>query len=101
LVSFTILMTAANDLLRRIHNRMPIIALAEAHNAWLDPGGTDPVLVRELAGEFLANRMEAYRVERAVGNPRSQGPALVEPSTDRCLMGCCRGRPETGLNLPL
>jgi putative SOS response-associated peptidase YedK len=78
-VIFAILTTAANEQMRPIHDHMPVILLPEDYAAWLDPGVTDPGLVRELAGGYPADRMEAYPVGRAVGNPRSQGPGLVEP----------------------
>ncbi|AKU11325.1 hypothetical protein AzCIB_1423 [Azoarcus sp. CIB] len=77
-LTFAILTTAANDLVRPIHDRMPVILRPENYAAWLDPGITDPGLVRELASEFPVSRMEAYPVGRAVGNPRTEGPELVE-----------------------
>lgn len=58
---------------------MPVIVQPEDYAAWLDPGVTDAHLVRELAGEYPQAGMEAYPVGRAVGNPRSQGPGLVQP----------------------
>ena len=77
-LTFAILTTAANELMAPIHDRMPVIIQPEDYAAWLDPGVTDPGLVRELAGEFPVDRMEAYPVGRAVGNPRTEGPGLVE-----------------------
>ena len=52
---------------------------AEDYAAWLDPAVTEASLVRELAGEFPPAEMEAYPVGRAVGNPRAQGPTLIQP----------------------
>jgi len=78
-VTFAILTTAANDLMAPVHDRMPVVISPEHYDAWLDPGVTDPGIVRELAVEYRAGLMEAYPVGREVGNPRSQGPALVEP----------------------
>lgn len=77
-LTFAILTTVANDLMRPIHDRMPVIVRPADYAAWLDPGVTDAHLVRELVGEYPPAGMEAYPVGRAVGNPRAQGPALVE-----------------------
>lgn len=77
--TFAVLVTAANELMRPIHERMPVIILPADYAAWLDPAVTDPALLREIAGEYPPERMEAYRVGRAVGNPRAQGAELVEP----------------------
>lgn len=78
-VTFCILTTAANALMKPIHDRMPVIIQPEDYAAWLDPGVTDAGLLRELTGEFPPEQMDAYPVGRAVGNPRSQGPELIEP----------------------
>ena len=77
LLTFAILTTAANDLMRPIHERMPVIIQPQDYGAWLDPGVTDAQLVRALAREYPVGAMEAYPVSRAVGNPRAQGPALI------------------------
>ena len=81
-LTFAILTTAANELMAPIHDRMPVIIEPGDYAAWLDEGVTDPGIVRELAGEYPAARMEAYPVGRAVGNVRSTGPTLVEPVVD-------------------
>ena len=77
-LTFAILTTAANDLMRPIHDRMPVIVRPADYAAWLDPGVTDAQVVRELAGDYPSAGMEAYLVGRAVGNPRAQGARLVE-----------------------
>lgn len=78
-LSFAILTTAANELMRPIHDRMPVIIQSQDYAAWLDPALSDADRVRALAGGYPAERMEAHAVGRAVGNPRAQGPGLVEP----------------------
>ncbi|AMO36392.1 SOS response-associated peptidase [Thauera humireducens] len=78
-LTFAILTTAANDLMRPIHDRMPVIIRPKDYAAWLDPEITDANLVRELANEYPSADMEVYPVGRAVGNPRAQGPELVRP----------------------
>lgn len=82
LQSFAILTTAANETMRPIHDRMPVIIEPEDFDAWLDPALTDANLVRELAGGSPAGDIEAYTVGRAVGNPRAQGAQLVERQPD-------------------
>lgn len=77
--TFALLTTAANELMAQIHDRMPVILQPSAYADWLDPAVSDPNLVRALAGEFPAEMMTAYAVGRAVGNPRSQGAALIDP----------------------
>lgn len=78
-LSYAILTTAANDRMAPIHDRMPVIIQPEHYAAWLDPGVTEASRVRELAGSFPSALMESFAVGREVGNPRSEGPGLVEP----------------------
>lgn len=78
-LTFAILTTAANDLMRPILERMPVIIQPEDYAQWLDPGLIDSKLLRAFAGEYPGDGMEAYPVSRAVGNPRAQGVALVAP----------------------
>ncbi|WP_018990990.1 SOS response-associated peptidase [Aromatoleum toluclasticum] len=82
LLTFAILTTAANESVRPIHDRMPVIIQPADYAAWLDPQLVDADLVCELAGEFPPALMEAYPVGRAVGNPRAEGPELIEPADD-------------------
>jgi putative SOS response-associated peptidase YedK len=77
--SYCIIVTEPNELVAAIHNRMPVIIDPEDYDAWLDPGLTDPRIVSELMAPYPAARTEAYPVGKAVGNPRSQGPGLIEP----------------------
>lgn len=76
-VTFAILTAAANELMRPIHDRMPVIIRPEDYAAWLDPGVTDANVARELAGRGSDVEIVAYTVGRAVGNPRVQGESLV------------------------
>ena len=77
-LTFAIRTTAANEWMAPLHDRMPVIVLPEDYDAWLDPGVTEPGLVRELAAAYPSERMEAYPVGRAVDKPRAQGPGLIE-----------------------
>lgn len=79
LLSFAILTTAANDTVAPIHDRMPVIVCRDDYAAWLDSAITDPELVREIASGYPAEAMRSCPVRSAVGNPRAQGPQLIEP----------------------
>ena len=77
-LTFAVLTTAANELMRPIHDRMPLIIRSEDYAAWLDPGVTDAKIVLERVGDYPSTEMETYPVGRAVGNPRTRGASLVE-----------------------
>lgn len=74
--SCTIVTTAANDLVKPLQDRMPLIIAAEAAKTWLS--GT-PQQAAELLEPYPAADMEAYPVSTAVNSPRNDGPELIEP----------------------
>lgn len=74
-----ILTTEANEALRPIHHRMPVILDAEDHATWLDTGGTEGAAARALLRPFSARRLVAYPVSRHVNNARNDDPACIEP----------------------
>ena len=76
--TFTIVTTTPNDLMRPIHNRMPVVLAEEAWDRWLDPALPD---LGELQGLLMPapdEDLEVYPVSRAVNNVRNDGPSLIE-----------------------
>ena len=69
--SFAILTTTANALMKKLHDRMPVIIQAEDFDAWLDPNEQDATKVSELLKPLNAKLMEAYPVSRHVNSPRN------------------------------
>lgn len=72
LESFTIVTTAANDTVKALHTRMPVILPPESWRAWLDCSAGEEVL-RPYDGA-----MRFYRVSRDVNNVRNDRPELIE-----------------------
>lgn len=75
--SCAIVTVDANDVLRPIHDRMPVILDASGREAWLDPErSTDELiaLLRPYAGE-----LDAYEVSRLVNKAANDGPECFEP----------------------
>jgi len=57
----TLLTTEANDLVRPIHDRMPVILPPTAYQSWLDPGIEDPRRLTPLLVLFRATRWRRIR----------------------------------------
>lgn len=79
LTTFTIVTTAAEPGLDRIHDRQPLVLERSDWERWLDPGTTDPAQVGALLVDQPAGRFDAYPVGAAVGSSRNNGPGLIEP----------------------
>jgi putative SOS response-associated peptidase YedK len=77
--SCTICTTDANDMMGRLHDRMPVILPRNVVDHWLDPKVTDPEELKPMLLQFPGGEMQSWPVSKAVGNVRNQGPTLVEP----------------------
>ena len=73
--SCTIITTAANALMRPIHDRMPVVLQAHEERQWLDDDRVESLhaLLQPEATAALA----AYRVSDYVNNPRHEGPQCI------------------------
>ena len=76
--SCAIITTEANDLLRPIHNRMPVILPRDAEELWLDPEVVDPGAMGSLMIPFASDAMDAYEVSSLVNSPANDGPEVIE-----------------------
>jgi len=76
--SYAIITTFPNELMVKIHHRMPVILKREDENTWLSP--TTPVnTLQALLKPFPAQLMEAYKVSPMVNNPINTTGRVVEP----------------------
>lgn len=94
LVSFTIITTAADPGMDRIHDRQPLVLERGDHERWLDPDLTDPQGIADLLDFAQPGRFAAYPISTAVGATRNNGPGLLEPLPQSELVGVVD--PETG-----
>jgi putative SOS response-associated peptidase YedK len=75
----TIITTEANDPLKPIHDRMPVILTREAERVWLDPTIQDPARLLPLLTPYPAEEMESYPVSTRVNNPAHDGRECMLP----------------------
>ena len=74
-----IITTGANELMRGIHDRMPVILAPEDHAAWLDPANQATDKLKVLLKPCLAGMTAAHPVSTRVNTPKNDEPALIEP----------------------
>lgn len=77
--SFSILTTEPNEVVKDIHNRMPVIIDKSQKDLWLNPK-SDPTSLKALFEPFPASKMHAYPVGNAVGNVGNNHPDLHKPT---------------------
>ena len=76
--SFVIVVTEANELMRAIHERMPVILHPSIFDAWLDPK-TAPAAAQALLRPYDPDAMEAFPVSARVNSPRHDDPDCIAP----------------------
>jgi putative SOS response-associated peptidase YedK len=78
----TIITGPANELVRPIHDRMPVILPPEEAARWLEPGEKHPLELMPLLRAYRAQELEAYPVSARVNKPREESPDCIESITD-------------------
>ncbi|MGA7106078.1 MAG: SOS response-associated peptidase [Candidatus Deferrimicrobiaceae bacterium] len=78
-LSCALLTTGPNDLLRPIHDRMPVILSPREYDLWLSPQVQDPEALAPLFRPYPPEEMTVFPVGTAVNNPETDTPALIEP----------------------
>ncbi|NLJ56615.1 MAG: SOS response-associated peptidase [Firmicutes bacterium] len=78
--SCAIITTAANSMLKPIHNRMPVILSKEALKTWL-ARDTDLFTLKSLLTPYPSELLAAYEVSTLINNPRHDNPDVLQPLT--------------------
>ena len=80
--SFTIITTTPNDLMKPIHDRMPVILPAESWDTWLDADNTDTDGLQALLRPSRETGFEARKVGTHVNSPRNDDPGCIAPPAE-------------------
>ena len=80
--SFTIITTEPNELVRPIHNRMPVILRPEDEEQWLDASRTPFVKAQSLLKPYPEELMDAHDVSPIVNSAKYDGPECIQPVSD-------------------
>jgi putative SOS response-associated peptidase YedK len=76
----TIITTEPNEIMRTIHNRMPVIIPAAHEQAWLSPTA-DPTGLLSLLKPYPAEEMQTREVSALVNSPANDSPECLKPAT--------------------
>ncbi len=78
--SCTLITTAANELMRDLHERMPVLLDPADYAAWLDPQPRPPASLQTLLKPYPPEAMRAYPVSRLVNQARLDRPEMIAPA---------------------
>ena len=77
--SCAIITTEANELLRPVHDRMPVILPRDLESLWLEEELQDSAALSSLLAPYPSGDMEAYEVSTLVNSAINDGPELIAP----------------------
>ena len=77
--SCTIITTTPNELIKPIHNRIPLILSQEFEEIWLDATIEDPKVLSSMLIPFPARSMEACIASDLVNSPKNETPNCIAP----------------------
>jgi putative SOS response-associated peptidase YedK len=80
--SCTIITTTANDVMKPLHDRMPVILDPRDFELWLNPTPQDPTRLLELLRSCPEDWLVTDRVSTVVNNPRNETAACLDKTDD-------------------
>jgi putative SOS response-associated peptidase YedK len=80
--SVSLITTEPNELMRPIHDRMPVIVAPQDYQAWLDPAQHDAAELMRFVRPYSAERMRAYPVSPRVSKPENDDPSLIAQAAE-------------------
>ena len=78
--SFTIITTAPNELMARIHERMPVIIPRAQYARWLDPALRDPAAIQPMIASYPAAELRPSPSAARSTTRATRAPELIEPT---------------------
>jgi putative SOS response-associated peptidase YedK len=75
----TIVTTQANEVLKPVHDRMPVILKPESYDEWLDAKVKDTDSLQKLLVPYSAKEMGLHAVGKSVNVPESDSAELIKP----------------------
>lgn len=75
----TIVTTEANELVKKVHPRMPVILEKPGEKQWLDPSLTEYESLVPCFTPLDKDKLTAYFADPRVNSTKNEGPELIEP----------------------
>ena len=85
--SCTLLTTTPNEVMRPLHDRMPVILSATEYDQWLECRGQDVEPLHAILRPYPGDDLIAYPVSTRVNNPANETPECLAPWTPQAERG--------------
>lgn len=77
--TYAIVTTAPNELVAKVHNRMPSILLPEHEDRWLSKTPLNAEALKEILAPFPAENMSMYPISSLVNSPDADDERIIRP----------------------
>ena len=77
--TYTIITTEPNELVAKVHNRMPSILLPEHEDRWLSKTPLNAEALKEILAPFPAENMSMYPISSLVNTPDADDERIIRP----------------------
>jgi putative SOS response-associated peptidase YedK len=75
----SLITTTPNELMRTIHDRMPVIIPVEDYGSWMDPTIQNVGDLARFIRSYPSEQMRAHPVSKRVNAPKNDDAELIEP----------------------
>ena len=75
----TIITTEANEVVKPIHERMPVILPRDKEDIWINPATEDKEILLNVLKPYLVEEMDAYEVSTKVNSPQYNSSSNIKP----------------------
>ena len=79
-VTCSIVTTEANEFMKAIHHRMPVIVSPDKYALWLDPKGSDAAALDGIMRPCDPDLLASHDVSRSVNSPAHNHSDCIAPS---------------------
>jgi len=76
---FVIITTKPNSLMKKIHNRMPVILRIEDEDEWLNPDNSEIELLEKMLLPISSDEMQCYEINTLVNSPKNNSEKILQP----------------------
>ena len=76
----TIITTEPNEVMKTLHDRMPVILAKQVEDAWLDPYNPDHASLAQMLRPYPAAEMQLHTVSPLVNSPANDSPECMAPA---------------------
>ena len=79
ITSYSLITIEANEIVGRVHHRMPVILSKEDEDRWLNTDMVESEHIQEFIKPFPSDQMESYRVTKMLWKRIPESPEFVNP----------------------